>query len=119
MSRPPRSLVVDDSEMNRKLLSRLLQSHGHVCVQANDGLEAFKLVRQSLDEFNPYDAILLDYEMTEMNGPTAARETRQLGCDSFLVGITGNILPEAVAHFKECGADGVLPKPFRHVGGAV
>ena len=55
----------------------------------------------------------MDFEMPEMNGPTASRHIRELGCDSFIVGITGNVLPEDIAHFKENGANLVFPKPVR------
>lgn len=47
-----------------------------------------------------------------MDGPTAAREIRALGCRYLIVGITGNVLPEDVAQFVENGADAVLPKPL-------
>ena len=50
--------------------------------------------------------------MPEKEGPAAAKEIRTLGCDSFIVGITGNILPEDVALFKACGANVVCPKPL-------
>lgn len=112
-SRPLRILVVDDSDMNRKLLTRLLQNQGHQCDQAVDGVEAVNQVKQSIADSNPYDTILLDYEMPVMNGPTAAVEIRAMGGDAFIVGITGNILPDDVSYFKACGANAVLPKPFQ------
>jgi CheY-like chemotaxis protein len=48
-----------------------------------------------------------------MNGPTASKEIRALGCDSVIVGITGNVLPEDIDNFRRCGANAVLPKPFQ------
>lgn len=47
-----------------------------------------------------------------MDGPTASREIRAVGYDSFIVGIPGNVLPDDVAHFKACGVNAVLPKPL-------
>jgi CheY-like chemotaxis protein len=55
--------------------------------------------------------MLLDCSV--MNGPHACRKMRELGCSSFVAGVTGNLLPEDVAHFKNCGANAVLPKPFK------
>ena len=46
-----------------------------------------------------------------MNGPDAVKKLRHGGCDSFVVGITGNVLPEDITHFKDCGANEVLHKP--------
>jgi methylmalonyl-CoA mutase cobalamin-binding subunit len=45
-------------------------------------------------------------------GPTATQAIRAMGCDSFIVGVTGNLFPEDVAYFKESGAQAVLGKPL-------
>lgn len=109
-----RILVVDDSVSNRKLLTRLLERRGHICEQVINGLEAVEKVRISRQERGqPYDAIMMDYEMPEMDGPTACKHIRDMGCDSFIVGLTGNVMPEDIEHFKSCGANGVLPKPLK------
>ena len=113
-----RILVVDDALTNRKLLMRLLHNRGHECDGAKDGVEAVQMVVGAMEESRStpssrmYDSILLDYEMPEMDGPTAARKIRELGCDSFIVGITGNVLPEDVAYFQNSGANCVMPKPI-------
>ena len=60
-------LVVDDAMANRKLLQRLLLRRGHSCVTANNGAEAVELVKQSLAKEDPYDTILLDYEMQQVS----------------------------------------------------
>lgn len=36
-----------------------------------------------------------------------------MGCDSFIVGITGNVFQEDIAYFKYCGANCILPKPLQ------
>mmetsp|Transcript_10223 Transcript_10223/g.24569 ORF Transcript_10223/g.24569 Transcript_10223/m.24569 type:complete len:1147 (-) Transcript_10223:95-3535(-) len=116
-------LVVDDCKMNRKFLTRLLEREGYTCDQAEDGLVALDKVKQSLitgsstpqisSSKETYDSILLDYEMPNLNGPFAAQRMRQLpGFSSYIVGITGNVFPEDISHFKKCGADEVLPKPL-------
>lgn len=51
--------------------------------------------------------------MPNMNGPEAAREIRNIGCQSCMLGITGNVLPNDVHFFKECGVAEVLGKPIR------
>ena len=112
LSRSLHVLVVDDALTNRKLLSRLLEKKGHVCDQAEDGAVAVEKVSQAIQEGRQYDSVLLDYEMPNMDGPTAAQKICAMGCTSLIVGITGNALPGDVAHFKKCGADFVLPKPL-------
>lgn len=130
ITQPPqhlRILVVDDSDTNRKFLTRILENHGHTCDQARDGSIAVEMVSESMkrnnnkdkrknnddaDDSKHYDAVMLDYEMPTMNGPTAAKKMRDLGSDTFIVGITGNMLPEDIEHFRSQGANEVLPKPF-------
>jgi len=131
-------LVVDDAASNRKMLTRLLRNKGHMCEEAKDGQEAVDLVtsrrellllpvEQNEGEHGPspndsaaaipsqFQCILMDYEMPVMNGPTATQKLRDMGCDVMIIGITGNLLPEDVHFFKECGADDVLPKPLKLV----
>ncbi len=106
-------LVVDDSLTNRKLCMRLLERNGHTCEGASDGDEAVIMVTKSLAGGKPYDCILMDYEMPKMNGPEACERMRNLGCSSYIAGVTGNLLSEDVDHFRNCGANWVFPKPFR------
>jgi signal transduction histidine kinase/CheY-like chemotaxis protein len=108
-----RILVVDDSAPNRKLLARILTNKGHQVDIAKDGSMAVAKVSEAILESNQYDTILLDYEMPVMNGPDAAKAIRAMGCDVFIVGVTGNMLAEDVAHFRSCGANTLLEKPFK------
>jgi len=108
-----RVLVTDDVSSNSKLLGRILKNHGHLFDTADDGKVAVEMIAASMREGKPYDTLLLDYEMPGMNGPTAAKEVRALGCNIFTVGVTGNLLPDDIAHFLDCGANAVLAKPFK------
>uniref|UniRef100_A0A7S1VH49 histidine kinase n=1 Tax=Grammatophora oceanica TaxID=210454 RepID=A0A7S1VH49_9STRA len=110
---PLRVLVVDDAPMNRKLLSRLLKNHDHICEEADDGDVAVDMVQASMEEGTPFDTVLLDNEMPRLSGPLAAKQMREMGSDVFIVGVTGNLLPDDVQSFKKCGANAVLPKPFK------
>ena len=47
------------------------------------------------------------------DGPTAAKQIRELGLAVNMVGITGNVLPEDVSYFLSCGANDVLAKPVK------
>ena len=64
MSDPARILVVDDNEDNRYTLTRRLQREGYEQVDlATNGREALDLIAQ-----RPFDLVLLDIMMPEMNG---------------------------------------------------
>jgi len=105
-----RILIVDDAVSNRKLLGRLLKKNGHETHQAEDGNVAVDMIDTAERQ---YDLVLMDYEMPNLNGPEACRKIRKIGHDVFIVGVTGNVMPEDVAYFHSCGANAVLPKPFR------
>ena len=66
-----RILLVEDNEMNRDMLSRRLQKRGFDVTIAVDGREG---VDKALAE--PYDLILMDISLPEIDGCTATRELR-------------------------------------------
>lgn len=88
-------LVVDDSPLNRKMLLKCLQAAGHNCSSGTDGLVAVEMVKQRIGYDNggngkPFDAILMDFMMPNMDGPTAASVIRSLGYTAPIFGVTGN-----------------------------
>ena len=56
-------LVVDDNRVNRLLLTRALEQNGHQVANAENGRIAMELLRSK-----PFDLLLLDIDMPEMNG---------------------------------------------------
>ena len=106
-------LVVDDVASNRKLISRMARNRSHQVDEAKDGRDAVDQVKAAILKSTPYDTILMDFEMPVLNGPGAVMEIRRMGCDSLIVGVTGNVLDEDVKHFISCGANFVLPKPVK------
>jgi CheY-like chemotaxis protein len=106
-------LVVDDSPFNRKMLCRLLSTKGYQCEQAEDGAESIKVYNAMIERGDAVDAILMDFEMPVMNGPTATAKLREQGCTCLIIGVTGNVLPDEQEYFRSRGANYVLPKPFK------
>jgi CheY-like chemotaxis protein len=106
-------LVVDDSPFNRKMLCRLLNTKGYECEQAEDGADAIKMYNIMIERGDIVDAIMMDFEMPVMNGPTATAKLREQGCTCLIIGVTGNVLPDEQDYFRSCGANHVLPKPFK------
>lgn len=117
--RSRRILVVEDSDFSRKMLIRLLERSGHLCIPAANGQDALETVRSDLqnakanpDDHNPIDTILMDYEMPLLWGPECTKLIRQLGFVGTVLGVTGNVLSEDVNLFIESGADELLSKPI-------
>jgi adenylate cyclase len=106
---PGYCLVVDDNEINRDILCRLLLKQGHRAATAVNGREALeKLQAES------FDLVLLDIQMPEMNG---FQVLRHLKSDATLRGvpvimISGLDNDDAVVRCIAMGAEDYLPKPF-------
>jgi len=109
MSTPAKVLVVDDTEMNRDMLSTLVEADGHKAFLAENGRLALEAIKT-----NSFDLILLDVMMPEMNG---YQVLEQLKSDSSLRDIPVIVLSAldeigSVVRCVELGAEDYLPKPF-------
>lgn len=107
-----RILIVDDAPTNRKIVNRLLKDKIAHRDEACNGVEAVAKCSESMQAHIPYDIVILDYFMPELDGPDAAKQMRALGFRGVIVGVTGNNYATDIARFKECGADDVLVKPL-------
>ena len=71
-----KSLIVDDEFANRELLAHILRPYGE-CVKVADGLEAVDVFRQHLAMGEPFDLVLLDIMMPNMDGQETLVAIRQ------------------------------------------
>jgi two-component system cell cycle response regulator len=107
-----RVLVVDDSPVNRMVLTKALSADGHAPVTAENGLQALGLLR-SEDEPG-VDIVLLDLEMPELDGyETLARIKADDGLRHLPVIVISSVDElDSVVRCIEIGATDYLPKPF-------
>jgi CheY-like chemotaxis protein len=68
----PTALVVDDNFFNRDLCALALRHTGYLVIEAENGREALRLLAS-----HPFDLLLLDLAMPEMDGLAVMREIRQ------------------------------------------
>lgn len=73
-----RVLLVDDSQLNRAIYTDLLTRDGHQIETAADGKEACVRIFGETDEAAPFDLILMDIEMPEMDGLKATTTIRKV-----------------------------------------
>jgi CheY-like chemotaxis protein len=74
--RGARVLVVDDNEVNRRILSEQLALWGFDGVAADSGVTGIAILEAAADLGITVDALILDYHMPEMNGAEVARRLR-------------------------------------------
>mmetsp|Transcript_9907 Transcript_9907/g.13587 ORF Transcript_9907/g.13587 Transcript_9907/m.13587 type:complete len:940 (-) Transcript_9907:315-3134(-) len=111
-------LIVDDSDLNRKMLYRLIESDKEsfpdcTIKEADDGVTAIELYKEEINSGGSFDFILMDYIMVQMHGPATVAILRgELQYHGVIIGITGNALPSDIAEFTTAGADTVIIKPL-------
>jgi DNA-binding response OmpR family regulator len=105
-------LLVEDNEMNRDMLSRRLERQGYCVALAENGREALAMARAQ-----PYDLILLDMMMPEMNGYEVLQVWMADDALRDIPVIIVSALDEvdSVARCVELGAADYLTKPFNAI----
>ena len=104
-----RVLVVDDNPLNRMLMERQLTMLGAPTpVLADSGLQALTI---ALEE--PFDVVLMDMQMPEMDGLETTRRLRalQLSAQPRVIGVTANAFVEDRLACLDAGMDDFLSKP--------
>lgn len=105
----PRSvLVVDDSRLQRRILSSMLNRWGFEVIEASTRAEALEMCRKSRPEF-----IFSDWMMPELNGPNFCRAFRKLYPNdySYFILLTSKSEKNDIAKGLDSGADDFLTKP--------
>lgn len=113
--RQERILVVDDSVLACKMVTRLLTSEGYLVESCLDGHSCLNKVLEHFqpDELRPfYTAILLDSDMPGISGVDVAERLRAAGYPWAIVGVTGHVHQEDIDNFVQHGASIVLSKPL-------
>ncbi len=100
-----RILVVDDEPKLGKLVAEMLQVEGHETVRVQGGRGA--LVELSA---RPFDLVVTDLRMPEVDGLTVLREARARGADVILMTAYGTA--ESAVEAMKAGASDYLLKPF-------
>ena len=105
-------LVAEDNDINREILITMLKNSGCRILKAVNGLEAVQV-----SETEPYDIILMDVQMPEMDGIAATRAIRAREAEWGLprkpiLALTANALADDKENCLNAGMDDYLTKPF-------
>ena len=110
-------LVAEDNEINALLARALLARLGHRPTIAGNGVAAIQSWLNARAAGTPYDLVLMDVQMPEMDGLEAARRIRATEADAGAVrtrmlALTANAQAEDREACLAAGMDGLLTKPL-------
>lgn len=102
-------LIVEDNEINMKLIKTILKAKGYLMSEARDGEEALQAVISEAP-----DLILMDIQIPKIDGLEATRRIRKmegLG-NTLIVALTAHAMEGDREKILEAGCNGYIAKPI-------
>ncbi|MCH1929910.1 PAS domain S-box protein [Shewanella sp. A25] len=111
-----RILVVDDNELTTEILNRILRDHDCDVMSVLGGYQAIEAVKQANEDNNPFDVVLMDWRMPDIDGLQTAeriRESNDVGMTPLVVMLTayGNEVFAERQHLEQVPFVNFLTKP--------
>jgi len=107
-----RVLVAEDNKVNQEVATAMLRKRGHDVVVVGDGRAAVDAIAASKSQ--PFDVVLMDIQMPEMDGVEATREIREKHDASIrIIALTANVSADERERCLAAGMNGYLTKPFK------
>ncbi len=106
-----RILVAEDNPVNRLVAERLVAILGYRVDAVGNGLEALEALARE-----PYDLVLMDCQMPELDGFEATHRIRARENGSRrlpVIALTAHVFPEDIERCRVAGMDDFISKPFR------
>jgi CheY-like chemotaxis protein len=108
-----RILVMDDEEVVRKLVKRLLEQEGHEVELVKDGQSAVLAYESASGQGRPFDAVILDLTVRDgVGGQQTIRELLTIDPAVKAIVISGDATDPVVLEPERYGFKGVVAKPF-------
>ncbi|MEO0649566.1 MAG: ATP-binding protein [Planctomycetota bacterium] len=110
-----RVLLADDGRDNRRLISLVLRRAGCTVEAVGDGHSAVDAVRRAAAGPEPFDLVLMDVQMPELDGYEATAALRRAGFELPIVALTAHTMSDERARAQAVGCDGFQSKPIDRV----
>ncbi|MCP4005407.1 MAG: response regulator [bacterium] len=107
-----RVLLAEDGPDNQKLISLVLKKAGLSVTVAENGLVAYEKAAAALDAGDPFDVILMDMQMPEMDGYDATRALRRDGYQGPIIALTAQTMTGDREKCLGIGCDEYTTKPI-------
>jgi PAS domain S-box-containing protein len=111
-----RVLVAEDNRTNQIIINGMLQRLGHTTALAETGIAAIAMAEQAQAAGEPFDVVLMDVQMPEMDGIEATRRLRRQGFDAArlpIIAVTASGYQDDIDDCLAAGMQGHLTKPMR------
>jgi DNA-binding response OmpR family regulator len=105
----PTILVVEDDEIARDAMTRILVREGYLVLTAESGHDALSILRAPL---SPIDVVLLDVHLPDVSGIDLCARVRELHPNLPVVVCTGEAEPAEAAQLLEMGVQRYFRKPI-------
>ena len=108
-----RILVMDDEDMVRNVIDRMLGQCGCTASFARDGREMIELYRKGMESGRPFDAVIIDLIIAGgMGGKEAVQKLLEVDPHANAIVSSGYSEDLVMSNFREFGFKGVLAKPY-------
>src|SRR5690606_9984238 len=95
-----------------RLIGLVLRKAGYEVAVAENGRIAIEKIRQGETQGKPFDLILMDMQMPEVDGYSAARRLRDEGCQTPIIALTAHAMTGDREKCLAAGCDEYLSKPI-------
>ena len=110
-----RILIVDDMNMFRQMVRQALQAlEFKSLVEANDGATAFPTLAKAIENSEPFNLVISDWNMPKMKGIDLLKKVREQtwGKNLPFIMLTAEAEKENIVQALQAGVDGYIIKPF-------